>query len=159
MKILYRVNTVTVDLGCGCGTKRTHYTQNDITSDLLGVMLSVYIDDFEKGSIFAKRYMDFLKKNNVEGEIFRYYNTIYCILQMKKNLKNKEDIEKILSNFMESSYINNIMEDIDKNNILKYFPVLSCPNCDSCCVNNLCCHNNENKLFNKLIEQSFMNSN
>lgn len=127
---------------------------SDITLDLMMMMLCAYINDYERANRYTQKYINYLYEWHAAEEIMKYYRTIRSIFNMKQENIPAEQIKSILIQFLELDYIEEVLEDVKHENLLKNFPKLKCLNCNECIMKNVCCYKNEEVLYNKLIAKA-----
>ncbi|WP_195238703.1 YcaO-like family protein [Romboutsia sp. 1001285H_161024_C4] len=124
---------------------------HNITKDCLLIILYSIIEDYENAYKSSLRFLDFIIRSNSDKEIVDYYKNVSSILYMKKNNLSNQEIRNVLTNFHEDNIINAYLEELDKDNIRKNLPKVSCPNCTECDINQYCCFENDKVLYNKLM--------
>lgn len=121
--------------------------------NLLLMMLYIYIQDYAKAYNSSIDWNRDLEESNQERSVIVYYKAISAVLAGKLRNMPDKDIVKCLSPFFQEELIRECMEDMKRENIFRYIPLIDCDDCDICAFQGECKYNKEKSIYKVLLEK------
>ncbi|PIE79397.1 MAG: hypothetical protein CSA15_03245 [Candidatus Delongbacteria bacterium] len=108
----------------------------NLSVNFLLVMICIKLGNYKK----AYKYLDlYLSKFKTNSEESIYYKCVLFYLKLKSQGVNDNLIKVELENIFDISYVKNVLNDLSNpNEVLKYYKLPNCGNCNSCEALNEC---------------------
>lgn len=125
---------------------------NNIMRDFVLMIAYTKNKNYKEAYNSAIAFIEYIKSEELDGAVVRYYEIISTILYLKSCGINRKNISSILSNFLNNENIDEHIDEIENvNEIFKYVPQLKCDNCEQCEMKSNCTFIEERDLFELLM--------